>query len=229
MDRTHRAEAAIDASDIVVGYTKYVELVEDLTDEKEVISTGMTKEVDRCKAAIEKAAEGNVVSIVSSGDPGVYGMAGLAIELVETEGADLDIEIVPGVSAANSAAALLGAPLSLDYAVISLSDLLVPWEMILERLEAVAKADMVVALYNPKSKKRVTQIEEAAAIFAKHRPAETPVGICDSISLENQNIVISTLGDFLNEKIAMRTTLIIGSTSSTVIDGRIVTARGYKI
>lgn len=215
--------------DVVAGYTKYLELVEDLTNGKEIISSGMTQEVDRVRAAVEKAAKGATVALISSGDAGVYGMAGLAIELSDALGLDIPIEIVPGVSAASSAGALLGAPLALDFATISLSDLLVPWDMIKHRLEAVATADLVVALYNPKSKKRVAQLEEAAEIFLKHRPSGTPVGICDSISLDGERTVITTLGKFLEEDIGMRTTVIIGNTSSKVINGWFVNPRGYKI
>ncbi|VAX16831.1 Cobalt-precorrin-3 C(17)-methyltransferase, partial [hydrothermal vent metagenome] len=162
-------------------------------------------------------------------DAGIYGMAGLAIELSGALNLNVPIEIIAGVSAASSAGARLGAPLTLDFATISLSDLLVPWEMIKRRLEAVATADLVVALYNPKSKKRVEQLAEAAAIFLKHRKAETPVGICDSIGLDNERTVITTLGKFLEEDIGMRTTVIVGNSSSKIIGGWFVNPRGYKI
>lgn len=213
----------------MAGYTKYLELVEDLTAGKEIISSGMTQEVDRVRAAVEKAASGATVALISSGDAGIYGMAGLAIELSGALNLNVPIEIIAGVSAASSAGARLGAPLTLDFATISLSDLLVPWEMIKRRLEAVATADLVVALYNPKSKKRVEQLAEAAAIFLKHRKAETPVGICDSIGLDNERTVITTLGKFLEEDIGMRTTVIVGNSSSKIIGGWFVNPRGYKI
>ena len=220
---------AIRQSDVIAGYTKYIDLVDSLCCGKEIISTGMTHEVERCKRALEKASKGATVSLVSSGDAGIYGMAGLAYELNESEGFGVEIEVVPGVSAANAAAALLGAPLALDFATISLSDLLVPWEMIRKRLEAVAGADLACALYNPKSKKRVAQLEEAAEIFRKHRPGATPVGICDSIGLEGQATLISDLDHFLQEKIGMRTIVLIGSSGTKVIDGKMVTPRGYRI
>jgi len=229
LDRTRRAEMAIERSTVVAGYTRYLELVEDMSAGKRIISSGMTKEINRCRAALLKARDGETVSLISSGDAGVYGMAGLAIELAQAEGIDVEIEVVPGVSAANAAASRLGAPLSLDFATISLSDLLVPWEMIRNRLEAAAAADMVVALYNPKSRKRITQLDEAAAIFRKHRPGDTPVGVCDSIGLAEEKITITDLARFLDENIGMRSTLIIGSSGSRVIDGKIVTARGYMI
>lgn len=201
----------------------------DLTAGKKLISSGMTQETDRCREALKLALAGETVALVSSGDAGVYGMAGLAIELAEEEKADLPIEAVPGVSAANAAGALLGAPLMLDYAVISLSDLLVPWEMIRKRLEAVASADMVAAIYNPKSKKRTEQIVETADIFKKHRPASTPVGICDSVGYEGEEkTVITDLGRFLGEEIGMMSIVIIGNSESKIINGRFVTPRGYK-
>ncbi len=213
----------------MVGYTKYVDLVSDLVEGKEVISTGMTKEAERCQEAIRRAENGETVALISSGDPGVYGMAGLAIELASLNQTDISIEVIPGVSAANSAAARLGAPLALDFAVISLSDLLVEWSMIRKRLMAAAESGMVTVLYNPKSKKRVKQIEEAIAIFRKYRPDNTPVGICDSISLEDEKITITDLGSTLEQEIGMRTTVIIGNDDSRVINGRFVNPRGYKI
>jgi precorrin-3B C17-methyltransferase len=189
----------------------------------------MTQETDRCREALKLASDGETVALISSGDAGVYGMAGLAIELAEEDRLDIDVEVVPGISAANAAGARLGAPLMLDYATISLSDLLVPWEMIKKRLEAVASADMVVALYNPKSKKRVEQIEEATAIFKKYRPDSTPVGVCDSVGYDGEEkIVLSDLGNFLKEDIGMMSIIIIGNGQSRIINGRFVTPRGYK-
>ncbi len=172
--RTCRAVEAIAESRVVAGYHPYLELVADLTAGKELIASGMTHEVQRCRQALQRAAQGEVVSLLSSGDPGIYGMAGLALEIRHAEGFDVAVEIVPGVTAASAAAAALGAPLMLDFAAISLSDLLVPWETIRQRLAAVAAADLVVALYNPRSAKRVRQLEEAVAIFRGSRPGETP-------------------------------------------------------
>lgn len=229
LDRTRRAEAAIAESQVVAGYTPYVESIRDLTAGKELVTSGMMQEVDRCRAALQRAAEGAVVSLVSSGDPGVYGMAGLAIEQAAAEGFDVPIEIIPGVSAAGAAAARLGAPLMLDYACISLSDLLVPWEKIRARLEAVAAADLVVALYNPRSKKRQRQLEEAAEIFGRHRPGSTPVGIATAVGTEEESLIVSTLERFLAEPIGMRSIVIIGNSSSTVLDGWMITPRGYQL
>ncbi|VAX25864.1 Cobalt-precorrin-3 C(17)-methyltransferase [hydrothermal vent metagenome] len=214
---------------MVVGYTKYVELVADIVKGKEVVSTGMTKETERCQEAIRRVLNGETVALISSGDPGVYGMAGLAIELASQNETDIPIEVIPGVSAANSAAARLGAPLALDFAAISLSDLLVEWSVIRKRLNAAAESGMVTVLYNPKSKKRVKQIEEAVGIFRKYRADSTPVGICDSISLEDEKITITDLGSTLEQEIGMRTTVIIGNSESKVINGRFVNPRGYRI
>jgi precorrin-3B methylase len=256
LDRTRRAEAAIAESQVVVGYHRYLRLIADLTPGKELISSGMKEEVVRCRAAIERARAGQTVSLVSSGDAGIYGMAGLAIELAHAEGAKLDgppaglkpagghppappagfnpaggysIEIIPGVTAANAAAARLGAPLMLDFAVISLSDLLIPWDVILGRLKALAAADLVVALYNPKSSQRVRQFQEAIAIFRQHRPAETPVGLAAAVGTEEERLTLSTLQKVLDEEVDMRTVVIIGNSMSKVVDGWFVTSRGYAL
>lgn len=214
---------------MVVGYRPYLELISDLTEGKELLSSGMRKETERCREALSRAAAGATVALVSSGDPGVYGMAGLALELAAADGIDVGIEIVPGISAAGAAAALLGAPLMLDYACISLSDLLVPWEGIRRRLEAVAAADLVVALYNPKSTKRVDQIAQAAAIFREHRPAATPVGICTAVGTGEERVELADLATFLDRGITMRSIVIVGNSTTRVIRGRMVTPRGYRV
>ena len=229
LDRTHRAEEAIRASSVVVGYKHYLNHIADLTEGKKLLSSGMRQEVDRCRAALERAAQGDTVAFVSSGDAGVYGMAGLAIEMAAAHKMDVAIEIVPGVSAANSAAARFGAPLMLDYACVSLSDLLMPWETIRQRVEALAGADMVVALYNPKSTKRITQIEEVAAIFRQHRPGTTPVAIATAVGSEEERLVLSDLDHFLCEEITMKSIVIVGNSSAKILDGWFVTPRGYKV
>ncbi len=213
----------------MVGYKHYLNHITDLTEGKELLSTGMRQEVDRCRAALERACQGDTVAFVSSGDAGVYGMAGLAIEMAAAHKLDVPIEIVPGISAANSAAARLGAPLMLDYACVSLSDLLMPWETIRQRVEALAGSDMVVALYNPKSTKRVCQIEEVAVIFRQHRPGGTPVGIATAVGSEEERLVLSDLDHFLGEEITMKSIVIVGNRSSKILDGWFVTPRGYKV
>ncbi len=229
LDRTHRAEEAIAASDVVVGYVKYLDLIDDLTAGKILISSGMTKERERCRAALERAQEGLTVALISSGDPGIYGMAGLALEMANSEDVPVAIEIVPGVTAASAIAARLGAPLMLDFACISLSDLLVPWETIRQRLEAVAAADLVVALYNPRSKRRTTQLEETATIFLKHREGKTPVGIGTAVGTEGEKIRVATLDNFLHLDITMRSIVVIGNSTSRIVGEAFVTPRGYGV
>jgi precorrin-3B C17-methyltransferase len=226
-DRTRRAEEAIAQSAVVAGYTRYLSLIEDLTAGKELIATGMTREVERCRLALFRAREGQTVALVSSGDPGVYGMAGLVLELAAEEGPAVPIEIVPGVTAASALAARLGAPLMCDFAVLSLSDLLVPWETIRGRLEAVAAADLVAAVYNPRSHSRTRQLTEAAEIFRRHRPGTTPVGLGTAVGTPEEKILLSDLDHFLTLPIDMRTVLIIGNRSTRRIADWFVTPRGY--
>lgn len=222
---TNAARVAIEKSDVIVGYSTYLDIIKDLIEGKEIDSSGMKKETDRCARALEYAKEGKTVAVVSSGDPGVYGMAGLVLELSK----DVEVEVVPGVSAANSAAASLGAPLMHDYCVISLSDLLTDWELIKRRLEAASMGDFVLALYNPKSMKRVEHIEIARDILLKYKSPSTPVGIVENAKREGENVLITTLEDMLNHEINMFTTVIIGNANTYVKDGKMVTPRGYKI
>ena len=229
LDRTRRAEEAIARCTVIVGYSRYLALISDLTEGKELISSGMTKEVERCTIALERARQGEQVSLISSGDPGVYGMAGLALEIAQAEGITLPIEIVPGVAAANAAAARFGAPLMCDYATISMSDLLVPWDVIRKRVEAVAKADFVVAIYNPQSATRRKQLKEAAAVFRKYRSGATPVGIGTAVSTANEKIVLTDLDHFLTHEMSMRSIVIIGNSSSKISGDWFVTPRGYKV
>jgi len=229
LDRTRHAEQAIARSTVVVGYTRYLKLIEDLTAGKELIASGMKQETERCRAALGRARGGETVALVSSGDPGIYGMAGLAIELAVTEAAEVPVEIIPGVSAANAAAARLGAALMLDFATISLSDLLVPWETIRARLEAVASADLVVALYNPRAKKRVKQLEEAALIFRRHRPETTPVGVGTAVGTPDERLVLTDLAHFLESEITMRSVVLVGNRTSRCIGGWFLTPRGYRV
>lgn len=211
----------------MVGYAPYLEAIADLVDGKELISSGMTHEIARCRQALQRAASGEVVALISSGDAGIYGMAGLALELAEADGLRMPVEIIPGVTAASAAAAALGAPLMLDFAVISLSDLLVSWKIIRRRLEAVAAADLVVALYNPRSKKRVRQLDEAAAIFRTVRTGQTPVGIVTAAGQADQSLVLTDLDHLLDQEVNMRSVVIIGNSTTRRIDRWLVTARGY--
>jgi len=229
LDRTHRAEAALREADLVAGYDLYLSHIADLLPGKETLATGMTAEVERCRAALEAAARGRRVALVSSGDAGIYGMAGLALEMAAKEGFSVPIEVVPGVSAASAAAAAFGAPLMLDWACLSLSDLLVEWSVIRARLEAVAAADLVVALYNPRSRRRIHQLEEAAEILLRHRPGSTPVGIATALGAPDQRVVLSTLERLCGEDVGMRSVVIVGNRSSRVEGGRFITPRGYAL
>lgn len=224
---TFEARDAIESSDVVVGYDTYLKLIDPLLANKIVVSSGMTKEVERCREAIRLAGEGRTVALVSSGDAGVYGMAGLVLELAPPE--PVEVVVVPGVSAVQAAAAVLGAPLMHDFAVISLSDLLTPWELIEQRLEAAASANFVVALYNPRSKGRTRHIERAREILLRSRAQETPVGIVRNACRDNEDKIVTTLADMPVERIDMFSLVIVGN-SATFVDkqGRMVTPRGYE-
>lgn len=218
---------AMTQSSVLVGYEPYIDSLADLTEGKELIVSGMMQERERCHAALLKAAAGETVALVSSGDAGVYGMAGLALEMAAAESLQIPMEIIPGISAANAAAARLGAPLMLDYACISLSDLLIPWERIRQRIELLAKADMVLALYNPRSTKRVRQLEETVEILLAHRPVTTLVGVVNAASCPDETVVITTLDRLLEQSVNMRSTVIIGNSDTQLVNGLMVTSRGY--
>jgi precorrin-3B C17-methyltransferase len=230
---TLRASQALQQADVILGYKTYLNLIRSFLAEesqgKELISSGMTHEVERAVQAVELAAAGKIVVVVSSGDAGIYGMAGIVHEAARQKGwKSIDVEVVPGVSAVNAAAALLGAPLIHDFATISLSDLLTPWDLIERRLEAAAQADFVIVLYNPKSAKRVQQIAEARRIVLEHRPGTTPVGVVTAAYRETQRVTVTDLEHMLDAEIGMQTTVIIGNSSTTACDGVIVTPRGYR-
>jgi len=231
---TDAARRAIAASDVIIGYDSYLEQLEQLIKGKKTVATGMMREVERCSEAIRRASSGETVGLVSGGDPGIYGMAGLVLELLEDgsgpgrNGAQPDVQVIPGVSAVQAAASVLGAPLMHDFSVISLSDLLTPWELIKARVEAAARADFVIALYNPRSTKRVTQIEEARRIILACRPGSTPAGIVRNACRAGQSVTVTTLEKLPDHDIDMSTIVIIGNSTSFVdSQGRMVTPRGY--
>ncbi len=239
----------LEAVDTVVGYTTYVNLIRPLIKDKNIVSTTMKKEIERVEAAIDIALEGKSCAIVSSGDPGIYAMSSLVFEMCEAKNIAiipresarktkneienlqkslLRVEVVPGIPALCSGASLLGAPLSHDFAVISLSDLLTPWEVIEERIDAAARADFVIVLYNPKSKKRNWQLESAQKIILKHRDRNTPVGIVTSAMRENQEVMILPLENLHTARVNMQTTVFIGSSASVEYLDFMVTPRGYS-
>lgn len=230
---TERAREAIRESNMVIGYKTYVDLIEGLlTEGQEIISTGMTEEVSRAQEAVKQAELGNRVAVISSGDAGVYGMAGLIYEVLIEKGwkreTGVEVEIIPGISAINSCASLLGAPVMHDGCTISLSDHLTPWKMIENRLEAAASTDFVIALYNPKSGRRTKQIEEAQRILLKYRAPETPVGLVKSAYRDRQQVVVTNLQDMLKFEIGMLTTVIVGNFATFLYDDLMITPRGYQ-
>ena len=228
---TEKAINAIQKSDIIVGYNTYIALIKDRIADKEIVGNGMRQEVDRCQKAVDLAVEGHKVAVISSGDPGVYGMAGLVLELIQKipEEKRPKGEIIPGLTAANTAAAALGAPLMHDYAVISLSDLMTPWEQIQKRASLAAEGDFVIAIYNPKSRGRTTYLDQIRNIVLQFRKPGTPVGIVRKAGRPGMNWTISTLEKLPEEDVDMQSTVIIGNSNSYIADGHIITPRGYKL
>ena len=226
-DLTGRARAALEECDLLVGYTAYIDLVKEDFPDKETLSTGMRREVDRCRAAVEAALTGKSVAVVCSGDSGVYGMAGLIYEVAQ-EYDPIDIEVVPGITAACGGAAVLGAPLTHDFAVVSLSDLLTPWEKIEARLTAAARADFVLCLYNPASKSRPDYLRRACDILlAAGKSPDTVCGTVRNIGRAGEEARILTLGRLRDTQVDMFTTVFVGNSQTKVIGGRMVTPRGY--
>jgi precorrin-3B C17-methyltransferase len=228
---TPAALAAIADADLIVGYSTYIALVRHLIEGKEIVKSGMTEEIGRARAAVERARDGAKVALISSGDAGVYGMAGLVFEVLRTinwkREDSPELRIVPGITAISSCASLLGAPLVHDFCTISLSDLLTPWPVIARRIEAAAQADFVIGLYNPASGRRTRQIVEAHDIISRYREGSTPVGLVKSGYRTIQNVVLTDLDHFLEYEIGMLTTVLIGSSNTFTFEGYMVTPRGY--
>jgi len=225
--RTPAAETAVRRAEVVIGYGPYVDACADLlTAAQEVVRSPIGDETVRAKQAVAEADSGRRVALVCSGDPGIYAMASLTLEVASH--AAVEVEVVPGVTAATAAAALLGAPLGHDHAVISLSDLLTPWSAIETRLRAAASADLVVALYNPRSRGRTWQFDAAVALLAEHRPPSTPVGVVTDAARPDQSVTITTLAAVDPAAVGMTTCVIVGSSTTRVIGGRMVTPRGYQ-
>lgn len=224
---TEEAISAIEKSDVICGYTVYVDLIKSMFPDKETFTTPMKKEIDRCKWALETAQSGKTVAMVCSGDSGVYGMAGLLLQLLHSY-KEVEVEVVPGITAAISGAAVLGAPVGHDFCVISLSDLLTPWDLIVKRLELAAEGDFITCLYNPRSKKRIEHLTTACNIMLKHRSEDTVCGWVKNIGREGEEYRICTLKELDNEPIDMFTTVFIGSSQTKLVDGKMVTPRGYE-
>ncbi|MDD3582190.1 MAG: precorrin-3B C(17)-methyltransferase [Desulfobacca sp.] len=233
-----KAREALEAAQVVVGYQTYIDLIAPLLTHQEVVATGMRAEVQRCQSAIDRARSGQRVALVSSGDSGIYGMAGLVLELCAAQGlrlgqaktdrdADLSLEVIPGIPALAAGAALLGAPLMHDFAVISLSDLLTPWEVIQRRVEAAAQGDFVIVLYNPKSQKRDWQLPRVVELLLRHKEPHTPVGLVRRASRAGETIVVTTLENILEQPVDMQAIIMVGNSQSFRYGPYLVTPRGY--
>lgn len=224
-----KAHKALEASEVIVGYSAYIELVEHMVEGKTVVSSGMKREVDRCEQVLQYALKGQDTALISSGDAGIYGMAGIMLELVQREGHDIQVEIVPGITASQAAAAVLGAPLMHDFVTISLSDLMTEWSVIEKRLHAAGAGDFVVCLYNPKSKGRPNHILRAQEILLQYKRPETPVGIVRNAAREGETATISRLDQFTDCEIDMFSTVIIGNQATYTHNNRMITPRGYTL
>ena len=226
-DMTFKAYEKMKNSDIIVGYKTYTDLIKEYFPNTEIRSSSMMKEVDRCLEVLDLAKAGKNVALISSGDAGIYGMAGIMYEIIN-ENDNIEVEVIAGVTATNAAAAIVGAPIMHDYVTISLSNLLTDWELIKKRLELSAQGDFIVSLYNPKSKGRTTQIAEAQKIMLKYKSKDTPVAIVRNAGRENEEYEITTLENMLDFEINMLTIVLIGNSNTYVKNGKIITPRGYE-
>ncbi len=223
---TGEARRALEKSDVIVGYKVYIDLIRDLCVGKELIESGMRRERERCRKCVELAKAGKTVALVCSGDAGVYGMASPLLEIAYEEGFD-DVVIVPGVTAALSGSAVLGAPLGHDFCVISLSDLLTPWEVIEKRLKSAAQGDFCIAIYNPSSHKRADYLKRACDIMLTILPPDRPCGYVRNIGRDEMSYRTCTLSELADEDVDMFTTVFIGNSSTRIVNGRLITPRGY--
>ena len=226
---TYEAVKAIQESDAVIGYKNYISWIKELLVEKKVVTTGMRQEISRCQEALYLYKTGLSVAVVSGGDAGIYGMAGLVLELAAKDNLAPEVEVLPGISAFNAASALLGAPLMHDFCAVSLSDLLTERNVIEKRLDLSAQAGFIIAIYNPKSNGRQKQIVRAVDIILQHRDKDTPVGIVKNAYREGQQVLTASLGDIPYGMIDMNTVLIIGNERTKILDGKMVTPRGYEL
>ena len=225
---TAQAKEALDRADVIVGYKTYIDLVRDDYSEKEFYENGMRGEIERCEKCVEYAREGRTVALICSGDAGVYGMASPLLEVAEKENFS-DVEIIPGVTAALGGAALLGAPLSHDFCIISLSDLLTPWEIIEKRLRAAAEGDFCIAIYNPSSKKRADYLYRACNILMEKLSKDTACGYVKNIGRDGCEKKVCTLEELSQENVDMFVTVFIGNSQTQISDGKLITPRGYKL
>ena len=225
-DLTGKARKALAESDVIVGYTVYIDLIREAFGHKEHLTTPMRKEQERCEMALALADTGKTVAMVCSGDPGVYGMAGLCYELSD-QWPEVELSVIPGITAACGGAAVLGAPLMHDFCLISLSDLMTPWEKIEKRLRAAAEADFVLCLYNPSSHKRKDYLARACDILLEVKSPDTPCGFVREIGRDGEKATVLTLGQLRDAQVDMFTTVFVGNSQTKVINGKLVTPRGY--
>ncbi|WP_070000898.1 precorrin-3B C(17)-methyltransferase [Cellulosilyticum sp. I15G10I2] len=226
---TLQAISALEEAEVIVGYKTYINLIEAFIADKEVIKNGMRQEIDRCKLAVECAKQGKKVAVISSGDSGIYGMAGLVLELVTKENEDIPVKVIPGITASIGGASLLGAPIMHDFCHISLSDLLTPWDVIEKRLRLAAEADFVICLYNPRSKGRSGHLEKAFRIMAEFKGPDTPVGILKDVGRPEESKTIVTYQNMDYESVDMTTIVIIGNKSTFIHNDYMITPRGYEV
>lgn len=226
---TEEAIKAIEDSEVIVGYKTYINLITEFIGDKEVVQNGMRKEIERCKQAIEIAKTDKTVAVISSGDAGIYGMAGLILELLTKEEADVKVKVVPGVTASIGAAAVLGAPIMHDFCHISLSDLLTPWDVIEKRLRLAAEADFVVCLYNPRSKGRSEHLARAFEIMGEFKDGNTPVGIVKDVGRAKEEKFVCTFDTMDFERVDMTTMVVVGNKSTFIHDDLMITPRGYTV
>ena len=226
-EMTYQASTALEKSEVIIGYTVYTGLIRERFPDKKYLSTPMRQEVIRCEMAMDEAMKGSTVAMVCSGDAGIYGMAGLLYEMGQGY-PEVELEVVPGITAANGGAAVLGAPLMHDFAVISLSDLLTPWEKIEARLLAAAEADFVVCLYNPSSRKRSDYLQKACDLMMQYKSPETVCGIVSYIGRDGEHYEVMDLKTLRDTKVDMFTTVWVGNSQTKEINGKMVTPRGYR-
>lgn len=226
---TLEAIKAMEDAEVIVGYKTYINLITEFIDGKEVVQNGMRQEIDRCKQAVEIAKTGKKVAVISSGDAGIYGMAGLILELTSKEDQKVEVKVVPGVTASIGAAAILGAPIMHDFCHISLSDLLTPWEVIEKRLRLAAEADFVICLYNPRSKGRSEHLAKAFEIMGEFKGGNTPVGIVKDVGREKEEKFVCTFDTMDFERVDMTTMVIIGNKSTFIHEDLMITPRGYTV
>lgn len=224
---TGRAREALEACEVIAGYTVYVELLREQFPGKDYLTTPMRREEERCRLAFQEAAKGRNTAMVCSGDAGVYGMAGLLLEVCEND-PEIEVEVIPGITAACSGGAVLGSPMTCDFACVSLSDLLTPWEVIEQRLRGAAQGDFCIALYNPASKKRTDHLRRACDILLETQPPETVCGLVRNIGREGEEYTLTTLAALRDTTVDMLTTVFVGNSRTRVVNGRMVTPRGYR-